>query len=334
MYNILEKTVQELKRLHPNEIAHMASYEEHIRTHRGEIKTEYSSSVYVSEKFLNGRTVTTNFHDRFSPPDYHAHKFLELIYIFDGEFINTVEGHEIIMKKGDACFIPPNVYHSFDIIEKNTKKRLDCAAVNIFVSISHLQEYLKECKNELLDRFSSGICSAKSHRKYIFCKCLKDEISSNMVALLHHEIRMTKEKDGVINENTSAALFKALLSELCGSRYEVIPSAAFTNNSSTGDILKYISDNFSTVTLDSIAENFNYSFSYASKIIKQRTGLCFSALITQIRLENAEKMLLTTDKSIKETAKECGYGSIEHFHRAFKKYKGMTPLDFRNTQQK
>lgn len=51
--------------------------------------------------------------------------------------------------------------------------------------------------------------------------------------------------------------------------------------------------------------------------------------LTRIRLENAKKMLLTTDLNICEVSSHAGYDNVNHFIHLFKKETGATPGAFR-----
>jgi AraC-like DNA-binding protein len=46
-------------------------------------------------------------------------------------------------------------------------------------------------------------------------------------------------------------------------------------------------------------------------------------------LEIAEKLLRTTDESVKKIAITSGFEEVEYFSRCFKKYYGMTPTKYR-----
>ena len=45
---------------------------------------------------------------------------------------------------------------------------------------------------------------------------------------------------------------------------------------------------------------FHYQEDYFNRLIKRKTGLTYSAYLQQIRLERAEHLLVSTDKSIEE----------------------------------
>ena len=52
--------------------------------------------------------------------------------------------------------------------------------------------------------------------------------------------------------------------------------------------------------------------------------------INQIRIEEAKRMLLTTNLSVSEVAGLVGYDNISYFSTVFRKHTGMTPVDWRN----
>ena len=56
--------------------------------------------------------------------------------------------------------------------------------------------------------------------------------------------------------------------------------------------------------------------------------------INDIRISNATKMLFETTNSISEIAFLCGFNNISNFNRIFKKNKGKTPSEYRESIQK
>jgi len=58
-------------------------------------------------------------------------------------------------------------------------------------------------------------------------------------------------------------------------------------------------------------------------------GLAYSELVEEVRAELAIEMLETTDVSLNEIAKELGYSNQPNFSRAFQRWTGKTPTEFR-----
>lgn len=93
-------------------------------------------------------------------------------------------------------------------------------------------------------------------------------------------------------------------------------------------LLQYIRSHYESVTLNSLSERFHYDSAYLSRMIKKLTGMNFSTILTQTRLDAAEQMLLTGDKKVESIAAQVGYDSYDHFARVFKKKNGVTPYEF------
>ena len=63
------------------------------------------------------------------------------------------------------------------------------------------------------------------------------------------------------------------------------------------------------------------------------TGLAPSAYILSLRLQKATDMLYTTEYSMEEIAKECGFCDANYLIKAFKRKYGITPGKFRNNSK-
>jgi YesN/AraC family two-component response regulator len=95
------------------------------------------------------------------------------------------------------------------------------------------------------------------------------------------------------------------------------------------DMIAYINENFRTVTLSKIARKFNFEISYCSRLIKACTGKNFTALLSEIRMRYAKKLLLDSSERIYDISYSLGFENQETFIRAFKKNCGVTPSQFR-----
>jgi AraC-like DNA-binding protein len=61
----------------------------------------------------------------------------------------------------------------------------------------------------------------------------------------------------------------------------------------------------------------------------QKSGMTYKAILNDARQELAEKLLLETKGSVSSIAYEVGFDNPSHFGRAFKKWTGQSPSDFR-----
>lgn len=109
------------------------------------------------------------------------------------------------------------------------------------------------------------------------------------------------------------------------------------SNKETGLIERikyYISQNYRTITRQSVADYFFLNPSYLSQLFKAETGEVFTDYVNKIRMEEAKRMLLQTDYKIQYIADMVGYASSQHFNRTFKKYIGMQPAEYKKNAQK
>lgn len=96
------------------------------------------------------------------------------------------------------------------------------------------------------------------------------------------------------------------------------------------DILNFIQNHYSTVTLDMLAENFNLTKPYLSKYIREKSGQTFQEAVRAARLKRACALLKDTNQTVESVAEYVGYENVEHFNRLFKKNFQVTPLQYRN----
>ncbi|MBE9489236.1 MAG: helix-turn-helix domain-containing protein [Bacteroidetes bacterium] len=85
------------------------------------------------------------------------------------------------------------------------------------------------------------------------------------------------------------------------------------------------------ISLQTIADKFNVSSSYMSKLINKSSKCNFNDLINNLRIEAAKKMLLDkcfNQYTIHAIALEAGFKTKASFYSAFKKFTGTTPTAY------
>jgi len=80
---------------------------------------------------------------------------------------------------------------------------------------------------------------------------------------------------------------------------------------------------------DAIAEHLQLSRSYLSSQFKRETGVNLRDFILQLKMDEAMRLLITTEESLASIASLLAFSSQNYFHTAFKKYAGLTPAEYR-----
>ncbi|MDA3955914.1 response regulator [Oceanispirochaeta sp.] len=97
-------------------------------------------------------------------------------------------------------------------------------------------------------------------------------------------------------------------------------------------ILKYIDLNdFNEVSLETTARSVGLTPQYVSKIFKDKYKMNFLEYLISRRMEFACRLLKESDMTVRKIAGEAGYGDVNYFSKVFKKQKGMSPREYRQS---
>ncbi|WP_195262891.1 response regulator [Clostridium sp. 1001275B_160808_H3] len=95
-------------------------------------------------------------------------------------------------------------------------------------------------------------------------------------------------------------------------------------------IIKYVdSKYYRDLKLEDLAEIFNYNSSYLGKLFKDTTGKNFNTYLDNVRIEQAKKLLVEDKLKVYEVCEKVGYKNIDYFYYKFKKYVGISPLNYK-----
>ncbi len=92
----------------------------------------------------------------------------------------------------------------------------------------------------------------------------------------------------------------------------------------------YIDEHYreSGISIESLSEELGYSNSYIFAILKKQ-GTSFTRLLTQKRMETAQRLLADPNNKLAQIAHEIGYEDPYYFSHCFKKYYGVSPQEYR-----
>lgn len=91
-----------------------------------------------------------------------------------------------------------------------------------------------------------------------------------------------------------------------------------------------INSNFrDQITLDDIANQVYLSKPYFSRLFHKVEGLTFTQYLQNIRIAEAKKLLISTNRKIIDVAMDCGFNNISYFNELFLKNEKCSPKNFR-----
>jgi len=97
--------------------------------------------------------------------------------------------------------------------------------------------------------------------------------------------------------------------------------------------IKYMKENYSKkLDLHIVADSLFISSWYLCKVLKKGVDNSFVPLLNEIRISEAKNLLIESNYKVYEICEMVGYTDKSYFTKIFKKYTGMTPNQYRNSQ--
>ena len=277
-------------------------------------------SVLFSKKLMNGNLIDLRTCDENAT--LHHHEFFELAYVLSGSAEHTIDGHSMIISKGDYFFMNLKASHGYTAIGQGFQM-VNC----LFMP-------------EFLDKSLNGAHSFSEIMNNYPSKFERTEFSDRVAGRVFHD------GDGFISLLLSKMLEE--FEENKKGRLDVIKSLLLTllisiaredeetyeKTSYVGSIKSYIFENFTgEPSLSEISSELGISLTYASLIFKRATGSTFRDYLMRLRIEKACDLLRTSGKTINEIAELVGYSDPAFFYKSFKKHLAISPATYRKLRK-
>lgn len=111
---------------------------------------------------------------------------------------------------------------------------------------------------------------------------------------------------------------------------KLLPDEEMLTNETVKQLIQYLKSHYSeTITLGSASEIVHLCPVYLSRLVKKETGNTFLEILTRVRMEQACNMLRDPNNKVYEIALAVGIKDSKYFSQIFKRYYGMTPVEFR-----
>lgn len=86
------------------------------------------------------------------------------------------------------------------------------------------------------------------------------------------------------------------------------------------------------ISVEMLCDHLHVSPAYFSTLFKKETGMSFVAHLTNVRMDEAVKLLCTTELKTYEISLRVGYAEPNYFSYVFKKQFGMSPTRYRGSK--
>ncbi len=264
-------------------------------------------------KYKEGLPVDVVVADIEEYPD-HFHKDLEIIYTLEGQVILNTGHCAYNLKSGDIFVVNRHEIHSL---------RSDGEA-NMVMMLSLDHGYFSRYYEELKDIYFVSELDGKEERHSV--------IRSLLGMIMREFLQKGVGYEQKIIE-TAHNLISTLISDSEHYGTGADPEAMTGGRVIAGRINRitdYMYENYDRkLTLSEIADREGLSIYYLSHVIKEYTGLSFQDLLSYIRVEQSEKLLLETNRKIGSIALESGFSAVRYYIKHFRIWHGMHPEEYR-----
>lgn len=129
----------------------------------------------------------------------------------------------------------------------------------------------------------------------------------------------------------SAKLFEIDIDRYNQSEFVIFESQKTHSDESIQEVQSFIEDHFGRpISLDELSNHAALSKRNLMRRFKKATQNTPFEYLRRVRIEAAKKLLERTSKNVTEAMLEVGYSDSKAFRSVFKKYTGISPLDYRN----
>ncbi|MFC3334573.1 AraC family transcriptional regulator [Flavobacterium palustre] len=257
----------------------------------------------------------------------HFHSEYEIIYIQQGTGTRFLGNNIAQFDAGDILLIGSNLPHfmkSDDAYHSgNTNLRVKGTIIQfekdfMYYAINHYPHFIKIKK--LLQDSVRGIyfSSAQSPKLQDLLAKLPLENGLNQLLLFLELLKEMSETDN----------------------RQIISTSDFINETiydtaRIDKIISYLNKNYTRhISLEEIASFAAMNAAAFCRYFKSKTGKSFKNYILDMRIGYACKLLIMEDISISDISSQCGFESISHFNKTFKKSLGYVPSQYRKTMLK
>lgn len=253
----------------------------------------------------------------------HWHYFAEFILVLHGTAEITCDDCSYTASLGELVIVPPSAVHS---IFSADGKDIVCAGLKFDpVKFPNTTSYAPSVSSILRYARSKNMqiyFNAEESEELGCREMISDCISESGAYLYGRDIMLRSQIYRLILRIVRKWLASGL--DLSGCPVNSAEIFGIEN------ITEYIDDKLSeNIRVAEIAEKCHMSYSGFAAKFREQYGMSCKEYIERMRIFKAEEYLLFTDHDLDFISQQTGFSDCSHFIRSFKKYRGITPKQFR-----
>ncbi len=261
-------------------------------------------------------------YERFVYP-WHFHGEYEIIYVKEGTGERFVADSIENFSCGDVILLGHNVPHYMRSAEEYYKEDSSLRVTGAVIQFAY--DYMAHAINRYADLSHIKTLLERSKRGIHFPSPHNHEIIK--------AIELLPQSKGVYRIANLLFLLDKMARfkprRLLGSPHYDQNLSILTDNR-LDKVLSYITFHYTEpICLSDIASIVSMNASAFSRYFKEKTSKSFIEYILELRIGYACKLLIGSSLDISQIYIECGFNTLCHFNRIFKRQTGLTPSEYR-----
>lgn len=255
----------------------------------------------------------------------HYHQYIEFLIGKSNCRINVwIAGEELTLTEGDLLVINADVPHSFD--HANQKGAYIC--VKVLPKMIYFSENPMYDSKYVIPFLQNNLLPYQFFEKSVLANSGVLETMQNM---LDCWLKQDYGYEIAIKSMFLQVFLWIIRYNRQNNRTPMTPSfeISYENIGLIQKSVEFINKNYADITEADAAANVNMSYSYYSKLFRRVVGKNFNDYLTTVRINEAERLLLSSDLSVTEIAYATGFATSSHFIEKFRKLKKITPKQYR-----
>ena len=252
--------------------------------------------------------------------DWHWHPEVEFLYVKRGSLVVLIGSEKFRLEQGEGLFINSRVLHRFEAEES-------MALPNIVFST----ELLAKWDSLMYRKYVSPVINQTEQYQILRqCVCWQNKILEELKSVFELQESMEDCEWETVQH----------LMRMWQELYENAPRVYEWEQQAVGKqarlqlMLQYMQDNIrEPVTLEEVAASGMISKSSAQKLFAQYLHTSPIEYLIRYRLQQATKLLTSTEKTVTEISQEVGFREIAYFCQKFKALYQMTPTKYRHVNE-
>lgn len=243
----------------------------------------------------------------------HFHEELEAIYVLDGKVTIGIDKQVYELCEGDIAFIMPGEVHYYTSVSYN----------HVYImKFSLLQE------KEPFDFSQIHLTSPVIH------KSRNDSNYNKLSDIIMNIFTENNEKRLGYKTSIKASILELSVIIMRKLDYKTVSLEEKKKNTQRLkvflEVMEYVEENYKQpIALNNAASAVGFSVYYFAHYFKTCAGVSFWDYLCSYRVEKVKALLAVSNDKITDIAFSCGFNSIKTFNRVFKKYCGLSPVNYK-----